>query len=91
MLGFLEGMSLILLTGIGMPLKYAFDRPDFVKAIGPVHGILFLLFVIQTISVSIEHRWGFSRITWKVLLSCLVPFGTMYIDYRFLRHLRPEQ
>ncbi|RYF49924.1 MAG: DUF3817 domain-containing protein, partial [Cytophagaceae bacterium] len=41
-IGFLEGVSLIALLGIAVPLKYAFGNPTLVKMIGPVHGVLFL-------------------------------------------------
>lgn len=87
LLAFLEGTSLLLLVFIGVPLKHFMDEPSFVKAIGPVHGALFLFFVFQTITVSIEKGWEFRTITWKVLLACLVPFGTFYIDRTILRTL----
>jgi len=78
-LGFLEGISLLVLVVIGMPLKYYFDEPGFVKTLGPIHGALFLLFVFIAISVSIEHKWKFIT-TFKVILSSFIPFGNFYID-----------
>lgn len=85
--GVLEGISLIVLTGIAVPVKYINDDPSLVKIIGPVHGLLFLLYVINTISVGVEYRWKFSVTTWKVLLACIIPFGTFYIDRKILRRL----
>ena len=84
LLGLLEGLSLIILVFIAVPVKYLGQNPGLVKAIGPVHGVLFLLFVINTISVSISHQWKFSEVTWKVLISCLIPFGTFYVDRKIL-------
>ncbi|SDL64843.1 integral membrane protein [Pedobacter sp. ok626] len=78
--GFLEGISLILLIFVAVPLKYFFNYPDLVKMVGPVHGLLFCLFVFITLSVGVAHRWSFSKTTWRVLLACIVPFGTFYID-----------
>jgi len=49
-----------------------------------VHGLLFLLFVINTLSVGVEHGWKFGTTTWKVLVACVVPFGTFYIDRKIL-------
>jgi integral membrane protein len=83
-LGYMEGISLLLLIFIGMPLKYYADDPAFVKAVGPVHGALFLWFVFATASVSIEEKWQFSQ-TAKVLIACIIPFGTFYVDRIILK------
>lgn len=85
--GFLEGISLLLLLGIAVPRKYAFDDPAMVKMLGPIHGFFFVIFVINALSVGIEYKWKFSEKTWKVLLACMVPFGTFYIDYSILRKM----
>ena len=85
LLGWLEGSSLLLLVGLAVPLKYVFALPALVGIIGPVHGILFLLFIFQTISTGIEQQWRFRQTTWKVLLACLIPFGTFYINAWLLK------
>ncbi|RRB07378.1 DUF3817 domain-containing protein [Larkinella rosea] len=87
LIAFLEGISLLVLIGIAVPLKYANNDPTLVRAIGPVHGLLFLLFVINTLSFGIEHKWQFRKITWKVILACFIPFGTFYIDYKILSRI----
>lgn len=86
-LGILEGTSLILLFLIAMPLKHLLNWPLGVQAIGPLHGVLFLLFVISTLYVSIEEKWSFKQLTWKVMLACMVPFGTFYVDRKFLKQM----
>lgn len=87
LIAFLEGISLLVLVFIAVPLKYLVHNPSWVKAIGPVHGILFLLFVFSTLKVGIEQQWSFRKITWKVLLACFIPFGTFYIDSAILKKL----
>lgn len=84
LIGILEGISLLVLIGIAVPLKHLMHEPTLVKVMGPVHGLLFLLFVINTLSVGIAYQWKFSTTTWKVLVACLVPFGTFYIDRKIL-------
>jgi integral membrane protein len=86
-LSYLEGTSLLVLIFIAVPLKHLYGNPTLVKIVGPVHGMLFTLFVINTISLGVELRWKFKEITWKVLLACLIPFGTFYIDRTILRKL----
>lgn len=53
-------------------------------------GLLFLLFIINALQVGIEQRWQFATTTWKVLLACIIPFGTFYVDRKILQHL-PSQ
>lgn len=86
--GMLEGISLLLLVFVAVPLKYGFGNPTPVKIIGQIHGILFLLFVINTLRVGVEHKWRFADITWKVLVACIIPFGTFYIDRKILSKIK---
>ena len=87
---FLEGISLLVLVFIGMPLKYWLSNPATVKTMGPIHGILFLLFVVSAIGVAVEQNWSFKTTTWKVLLSSFIPFGTFYIDKKILRDIKQD-
>lgn len=83
-LGFFEGISLLLLIVIGMPLKYFFDNPGFVKLVGPIHGGLFLLFLVNALTVGFAQNWNFFKTTWKVLIASFIPFGTFYVDKTIL-------
>jgi integral membrane protein len=84
-ISYLEGVSLLLLVGVGVPLKHFGSDPTMVKLIGPVHGILFLLFIISALGVGVEQNWKFKETTWKVLIACIIPFGTFYIDRHILK------
>jgi integral membrane protein len=83
-LAILEGISLLVLVAVAVPMKHAAGDPSMVRVMGPVHGLLFLLFIINTLTVGIEQNWKFRSITWKVLLACMIPFGTFYIDRKIL-------
>ena len=45
LMGFIEGMSLLILLFIAMPLKYWADYPMAVTIVGSVHGGLFILYL----------------------------------------------
>lgn len=83
--GFLEGTSFLLLLFIAMPIKYFWQEPSWVKAIGSVHGGLFLVFVFLTVVIAIKQKWKHTEMTWKVLLASVVPFGTFYVDSKILK------
>jgi len=89
-IAFLEGLSLLLLLFVAMPVKYGLGEPILVKHIGMAHGVLFILFILMALQQHVEHGWKFFSVTWIVLLSSLLPFGTFYIDHRILAPLHPK-
>ncbi|MDL5046645.1 DUF3817 domain-containing protein [Oscillatoria amoena NRMC-F 0135] len=84
LIGFAEGISLILLIFVAMPLKYAMGMPQAVEVVGMAHGILFILYVLAAIQVSIDYSWNALKIL-KVLVASLVPFGTFYADAKIFK------
>ena len=55
-LGFLEGLSYIILLFIAVPFKYLLDEPILVKIVGQIHGLLFVAFVIFTLILAKEKK-----------------------------------
>lgn len=86
-LAILEGISLLSLIFIAVPVKYGLNAPFLVSTLGPVHGTLFLLFLFNTLSMGVEQGWKFKETTWKIILACFIPFGTFYIDRKILSKL----
>lgn len=84
----LEGVSLLVLVFVAVPFKYLLHDDRVTRLVGPVHGVLFLLFLINCLSVGLEYRWKFKTTTWKVLLACIIPFGTFYIDRTLLSKMK---
>lgn len=82
----LEGISLIVLVFIAVPMKYWYYDESLTKMMGPIHGALFLLFLLNTFSASIEQKWK-AKTTGMILASCFIPFGTFYVDYKFLKNI----
>ncbi|MEM6842884.1 MAG: DUF3817 domain-containing protein [Bacteroidota bacterium] len=91
MLAILEGATLLILVFVAVPLRRIFDYPTVSEVMGPIHGVLFLLFVFNTLSVGVEKGWKFTQTTWKVLLACFVPFGTFYIDHKILKPIHRQE
>ncbi len=83
LIGFLEGISFLVLVFIAMPIKYIGHNPTPVQIVGQAHGLLFVLFVVYTLIMSLKHKWKLV-ITLQVLASSIIPFGTFYIDKKIL-------
>jgi len=80
----LEGVSYILLLFIATPIKYLKDDPQYVKMLGMPHGILFMAYIVMAVIISKDMKWS-SRTLWIVLLASVIPFGTFYIDKKYLK------
>lgn len=83
----LEGVSYLMLFGITMPLKYLADMPEPNKFVGYAHGFLFIAYVILAIMFWMEKKWSFKKGA-IILVASLLPFGTFYIDHKYLKHLK---
>ena len=83
---FLEGVSYILLLLIAVPIKYLLNEAFYVKILGMPHGILFILYILFSIIAKIKYNWNFKKFL-VISIASLVPFGTFYIDKKYLTKL----
>ncbi len=83
-IGMFEGISAIVLFFVAMPLKYFAGMPEAVKYVGWAHGILFILYLVALLQVTLVHRWSFLKVAAGVLAS-LIPFGPFVLDARLLK------
>ncbi|MBO0930626.1 DUF3817 domain-containing protein [Fibrella aquatilis] len=90
--GITEGVSLLILVLVGVPLKHMANYPNVVQLMGPIHGLLFVLYVLTIIQAKTEYDWPLGK-TLLAILASFIPGGTFYADYTIFRHLRalPEQ
>ena len=83
LISFLEGVSYLLLLFIAVPIKYLGENESFVKMLGMPHGLLFIAYIILAIMLKYDLNWK-PKTFWSVLIASIVPFGTFYIDRKYL-------
>lgn len=83
-LGFIEGVSFLLILFVTMPLKYYYDTPGPNKAIGMVHGLLFIGYCAMVLFVGNSLGWKWKKIGLGLMAS-IIPFGTFWADVRLFR------
>ena len=81
-----EGISLLLLLFVAMPLKYLMGMPEVVKVVGWIHGVLFMVYVVVLVVLNVAQRWSYIFFVGAFLAS-IIPFGTFVLD----RELRKKQ
>ena len=78
-LGFVEGISTLVLFGVAMPLKYVAGLPIAVRIAGSVHGFLFVWLVVMLLMAT--RRVPISRLLAVAgILAAVVPFGPFVFD-----------
>jgi len=67
-------------------VKYTADQPAAVKILGPIHGVLFIAYVVLAMSVRTQLRWN-ARTLAIVLADAVLPGGGFVVARR--ADLRP--
>lgn len=84
----LEGVSyLALFTNmlVVKPTNVAFYKA-LLFPIGMAHGILFISYIILAIMLKFEQNWDWKKFG-IICLGSLVPFGTFYVDKKYLQNV----
>ena len=76
--GKIEGYSYLLLLLVAMPLKYIWDIPEWVRIIGMVHGVLFVIFIVMIFLMIQKKVFSLTNGIIAFLLS-IVPLGTFFL------------
>lgn len=88
--GWIEGMSLLVLLFIAMPLKYIWKIPEAVKIVGWIHGGLFVLFMAVAFRVYEQRDWPFKKLL-LAFIAAFLPFGTFVFDKKLKEEQSPTK
>lgn len=88
LVGFLEGLSFLLLVFIAMPMKYIWDQPLLVKYVGMGHGVLFIVFLLVLFAVCERQKWSLKMFLLG-FMAFILPFGPFFFDHKLKAFQRP--
>lgn len=80
-MGRVEGVSLLLLLGVAMPLKYFAGQPLAVTVVGSVHGALWVIYMAMLGRMWMSGTWSFGTVVVATVASVL-PFGPWWFERR---------
>lgn len=80
-MGRIEGVSLLVLLLLAMPLKYLAHQPLAVTAVGSVHGLLWVIYMLMLAQLWLTRKWPFSTVVLAGVASVL-PFGPWWFERR---------
>ena len=84
-IAFLEGVSYLLLLFVAVPIKYNLGDPTYVKLLGMPHGLLFVGYIVFSYLLKDDENWN-GKDFGIVMLASILPFGTFYVDWKYLRN-----
>ena len=84
LISLLDGLSYILLLFIAVPIKYWVGEESYVKILGMPHGVLVMLYLVLSLLIKDDYQWKRHDVL-IVCLASIIPFGTFYIDRKYLR------
>jgi integral membrane protein len=87
--GLLEGCTLLALLSIAVPLRHIFGVPAASKVMGPVHGLVFMVYLVALIDCIAGGGWT-RREAVRAALAALIPFGTFVNDRAIAEKIRRE-
>lgn len=87
-MAFVVGTGLLILCAT-MVLKYvpAIDNPRPVAVWGPIHGFLFMMYVLVTVDLGFRVRWSI----WRILLVAFagtIPFVSFWAEHKVVGWVR---
>lgn len=80
-MAWITGAMLLVLVLVAMPLKYWGDDTRLIAIVGPVHGFLYIIYIITVLDLATRRRWPLLR-TLAVMLAGVIPFATFYAEHR---------
>lgn len=78
-----EATSFIALL-IAAVIKRTGDNEIGVQILGPIHGLLFIAYVVNVFAIRADLGWD-AKTTFWILVGAVVPFGGYVLDWWMLR------
>ena len=87
-MAFTVGVWLIILVFVGIPLQIA-GHSQLVAIVGPIHGFLYILYLLAALDLSRRARFTFPQMM-AMVGGGLLPFLAFVIERKITRRVRTE-
>ena len=76
---YIVGFGLITLVCVAMPIKYFAKAPEMAAVVSPIHGMMYIVYVLLTIALARQNGWTAKRAI-GVMLAGTIPFYSFFIE-----------
>jgi len=88
-MAYLVGVGLLVLVLVGIPLQYGANRPEVVKVVGPIHGFLYLVYLVTAYDLWRRERWSLPRIV-AMVAAGFVPGLAFVVERAMTRRFQSD-
>ncbi|MGO9964923.1 MAG: DUF3817 domain-containing protein [Acidimicrobiales bacterium] len=78
-MAYLVGVGLLALVLVGVPLQYAAGRPAAVQIIGPIHGFLYIVYLVTVADLARRFGLGLRQVI-ALVAAGFVPFLAFIVE-----------
>ena len=87
-MAYVVGVMLLLLV-VGMVFKYGFDNSTMVSVVAPIHGFLYVVYLLAALNLGLKARWSPPYLV-GVLIAGTIPFLSFYVESKVTRRVQRE-
>ena len=80
------GVVLVVFLLVAVPLRYLGGEPRLSETISPIHGFLYVVYLVATVDLARRAGWSVVR-TLLVALAGTVPFLSFVVERRMTREV----
>ena len=89
-MAYVVGVMLLVLVFVAVPLRYAAGVPEVSAVVSPLHGFLYIVYLVAAFDLALKARWT-AKGTVLVLLAGVVPFVSFWAERRVTARVRAGQ
>ncbi len=89
-LAYVVGVFLIVLVFVAVPLNYLADEPTLSAIVGPIHGFLYMAYLVVAFDLAVRSKWSFKR-TILILLAGTVPIMSFVAERKVASWVRARE
>jgi integral membrane protein len=89
-MAYLVGTGLLVLTLVGVPLQYAANKPAVVAIVGPIHGLLYIIYLASAYDLARRARFTLLQLA-AMVAAGLLPFLAFVLERRVVKRVHAEQ
>ena len=87
-MAYVVGIGLLVLV-VAMLVKYVGGEPAMVRAVGPLHGFFYAVYLVAAVDLSLKAHWSIKG-TLLVLLAGTIPFLSFYAERKVVGRVHAQ-
>lgn len=85
-MAYVVGVGLLVLVLIGVPLQYAATVPQVAEIVGPIHGLLYIVYLLSAVDLARRARFTLLQMV-AMIAAGFLPFLAFVIEHRVVLRL----